>query len=121
VANCPSCGRYAEPAESCPFCGARFRGRVSLRALKAAALVFAILGSAGLWLIASRAEPPLIALGDSSHVLNGAAVRLHGRCVRGSSYNQDKRMLGFWLDDGSGEAYCWRPVSLVVIRGIRAE
>ncbi|MEA3375019.1 MAG: OB-fold nucleic acid binding domain-containing protein [Chloroflexota bacterium] len=100
---CPSCGRYVGPHASCPHCGARIEGRVSMRLIKLTVLVLASVGLAVLWYVATRAEIPTVAIGRADATMNLAYVRLAGRCTRAPSYDPRTGTLSFWIADDSGE------------------
>ncbi|MCX7681734.1 MAG: OB-fold nucleic acid binding domain-containing protein [Anaerolineae bacterium] len=100
---CPSCGRYTGPYQTCPYCGARLGGRLSIRLAQKLALALSGIGLLVLWLAAVHAEPPLINIGQVGATMNLAYVRLKGRCVRSPSYDAATGYLSFWLDDGTGE------------------
>jgi DNA/RNA endonuclease YhcR with UshA esterase domain len=101
--HCPSCGRYAGPYEACPYCGARLAGRMPVRLVKIAAILLASVGLAALWFAATRAEVPLIQIGQAGATMNMAYVRLEGRCTREPSYDPESDYLSFWLEDDTGE------------------
>lgn len=105
MSHCPSCGRYVGPYKVCPYCGARLAGRTSIRAVKIAAILLATVGLAVLWLAATRAEVPLIQIGQAGATMNMAYVRLQGRCTRTPSYDPQDETLGFWIEDSTGEIY----------------
>jgi hypothetical protein len=65
MATCPSCGRYVGPADgdSCPHCGARLAGRVTIRALRIGALVLAMLGLGLLWWFATHSPVTMLKIG----------------------------------------------------------
>ncbi len=100
---CPSCGQYIGPHEACPYCGARQAGRTSLRAIKSVAILLATVGLALLWLAATRAEAPTVAIGQANATMNMAYVWLEGRCTRPPSYGPEGDYLSFWIEDGTGE------------------
>ncbi|MGD2147321.1 MAG: hypothetical protein PVH41_11565 [Anaerolineae bacterium] len=76
-----------------------------IRAIKGAAIALATLGVAVLWLVASRAEVPTIAIGQAGATMNLAYVRIEGRCTRVPAYDSGTGALGFWLSDGTGDLY----------------
>jgi DNA/RNA endonuclease YhcR with UshA esterase domain len=100
---CSSCGRYIGPHEACPYCGARQTGRTSLLAIKIVAILLATAGLAFLWLAATRAEVPKVAIGQVGATMNMAYVWLEGRCTRPPSYDPEGDYLSFWIEDGTGE------------------
>ncbi len=103
MSNCPSCGRFVGPYEGCPYCGARLTGRLSLRAVKIAAIGLATLGLIALWFAATRAEVPLISIGQAGATMNMAYVRVQGRCTRTPTYDPQGEYLSFWIADETGE------------------
>ena len=102
-AACPSCGRYVGPYESCPYCGARLSGRISLRVVKMAALVLATLGLAVLWWAARSVAVPAVSIGEIQGLMNLAYVRVEGTVARSVTFDPETGYLAFWLDDGTGE------------------
>jgi DNA/RNA endonuclease YhcR with UshA esterase domain len=102
---CPSCGRYVGPTEGCPYCGARLRGRTSIRAIKIIAVLLAAVGLGVLWSAARHADVPLVRVAQIEATMNMAYVRLEGRCTRSPSYDPEGGYLSFWIEDGSGELY----------------
>ncbi len=107
MTHCPSCGRYVGPYETCPYCGARQAPRVSLRAVKWAALLLATLGLALLWAAATRLPLPRISIQQASATMNFAYVEVAGQVVRGPIYNPDSRSLSFTVADTTGEMRVW--------------
>ena len=103
MSHCPDCDRYVGPYEACPYCGAPMAGRLSIRAVKAAAVLLATLGLASLWFVARRTEVPVISIHQACAATNLAYVRIEGRCSRGPSYDPGTEYLSFWVADGSGE------------------
>ncbi len=103
MSHCPSCGRYVGPYEACPYCGARLTGRTPIRVVKIAAIVLATVGLAVLWLAATRAEVPLIQIGQAGATMNMAYVRLEGHCTRAPTYDPESDYLSFWIEDDTGE------------------
>ncbi|MCX7855073.1 MAG: OB-fold nucleic acid binding domain-containing protein [Anaerolineae bacterium] len=107
MTHCPSCGRFVGPYEACPYCGARQAPRVSLRAVKWAALILATLGLALLWIAATRLPLPRISISQASATMNFAYVEIAGQVVRGPTYNPDSRSLSFTVADDTGEMRVW--------------
>lgn len=103
MSHCSQCGRYVGPYEACPYCGARMAGRVSIRAVKAAAVVLATVGLAVLWLAATRSPVPRIQIGQASATTNMAYVQVQGWVVRGPDYYSDSGYLSFTVADDTGE------------------
>ena len=103
MSHCPSCGRYVGPHEACPYCGAHLTGRTSIRGVKIVAILLATVGLAALWFAATRAEVPLIQIGQAGATMNMAYVRLEGHCTRAPSYDPESDYLSFWIEDDTGE------------------
>lgn len=103
MSHCPSCGRYVGPYEGCPYCGARTTGRISIRAVKGAAVLLSTAGLALLWLVATRARVPTVPIGQIEAGMNLAYVRVAGRCTRVPSFDPHTSYLSFWISDSTGE------------------
>ncbi|HUX77836.1 MAG TPA: OB-fold nucleic acid binding domain-containing protein [Anaerolineae bacterium] len=103
MSHCPSCGRYVGPYPACPYCGARLSGRISLGIVKITAILLATVGLAILWFAATRAEVPLVQIGQAGATMNMAYVRLQGHCTRAPSYDAENETLSFWIEDDTGE------------------
>lgn len=103
MSHCSQCGRYIGPYEACPYCGARVNGRVSVRAVKRAAVVLAIAGLFVLWLTATHSPLPQIPIGQIGATANMAYARVEGWVVRGPHYYPDSGYLSFTVADETGE------------------
>jgi DNA/RNA endonuclease YhcR with UshA esterase domain len=80
-------------------------GRTPIRLVKLAAMALATVGLAILWLVATRAEVPTVAIGQAGATMNLAYVRVEGRCTRPPSYDLPTGYLSFWIADETGELY----------------
>ncbi len=116
-ALCPSCGRFVGPYTTCPYCGAKLQGRLSVRAIKIAAVVCALVGLLGLYLYARQVPIPTLSIRDAQGTLNMAYVRLQGRITGAITYDPTSDYLAFWLDDGTGTARisCYRDVTRALL------
>ncbi len=102
MSHCPSCGRYIGPYEACPHCGATLVGRIPIRILKFFALFLASAGLVVLWLAATRADVPIVKIGQADATTNMAYVRLQGQCTRAPTYDPEREYLSFWIADDTG-------------------
>lgn len=103
AAHCSSCGRFVGPYATCPYCGAKLGGRISVRVVKLAAILLATVGLFALWWMARRIDVPMLSAADAMGTMNMAYVRIRGRVTRSLSYDPKSGYLAFWLDDGTGE------------------
>jgi len=103
MTECPSCGRFVGPSDTCPHCGATVHRRLSLRVTKALALILALGGLLVLWTAATRAEPPTLPIADIKSTMNWAYVRVEGTVTRYPTYDPETGSLKFWVWDGSGD------------------
>jgi DNA/RNA endonuclease YhcR with UshA esterase domain len=100
---CPKCGRFVGAAVKCPYCGAKVEKRMSLLALRWAAILLSTVGLVLLWLMAKTREPERIQIGDIEATMNFGVVRLSGE-VRGDPRPfKNGNGMSFTVSDGSGE------------------
>jgi DNA/RNA endonuclease YhcR with UshA esterase domain len=78
-------------------------GRTPIRTVKIAAIALVTVGLAVLWLVATRAEVPTVAIGQAGATMNLAYVRVEGRCTGVPSYDPESDTLSFWIADETGE------------------
>ena len=99
---CPKCGRFVGAATKCPYCGAKVEKRMSLVALRWAAVLLSTVGLVLLWLMARTREPELVRIGDIEATMNFGVVRLAGE-VRGDPRPfKNGNGMSFNVNDGSG-------------------
>lgn len=103
AARCHSCGRFLGPYTTCPYCGARVQGRISLKAVKIAAVTLALVGLVALWWAARQLPIPLLTAEAAQGTMNMAYVRMQGRITRSLTYDPIGGYLAFWVNDGTGE------------------
>lgn len=100
--SCPACGRFVGAAVKCPYCGAKVEKRMSLVALRWAAVLLATVGLVLLWLMAKTREPAAIRIGDIESTMNFGVVRLSGT-VRGEPRPfKNGNGMSFYVADGTG-------------------
>ncbi len=116
-AVCPSCGRFTGPYTTCPYCGAQLKQRLSLRVIKIAAILMAVLGLVGLYLYARQVPVPTLSIADAQGTLNMAYVRLQGQVTGNITYDPNTQYLAFWLEDDTGMARisCYRDVTQTLL------
>lgn len=104
-AHCHSCGHFVGPYETCPYCGAKMKGRIPVRVVKIVALILATVGLFGLWWAARYTDIPTVSAVDVAGTMNMAYVEIVGRVARSLSYDPESSYLAFWVDDGTGEVH----------------
>ena len=99
---CPACNRFTGPVPVCPYCDIQIPLPPALRLIKAAAILLASAGLSGLWLSASRLQPPIVRIADISPSMNYARVRIAGRITGAPRSGRDADSVNFTVNDGSG-------------------
>ena len=99
---CPACGRFVGAAVKCPYCGAKVAKRMSLVALRWAAVLLATVGLVLLYLMARTREPELIRIGDIETTMNFGVVRLAGEVKNDPRPFKNGNGMSFNVADGSG-------------------
>ena len=112
-ASCPSCGQPIAPQQRCPRCGAETGRRFSLKVVRYASLLIALVGTVLVWMVARSTKVPTIRVADIRSDMDWAYVRVLGVVTRHASHEPSSGQLAFWLDDGTGEirVTAYRPVS----------
>lgn len=100
--SCPKCGRFVGAATKCPYCGAKVEKRMSLVALRWAAVLLSTVGLVLLWLMAKTREPEQIRIGDIEATMNFGAVRLVGEVRNDPRPFKSGNGMSFNVSDGSG-------------------
>ncbi|MBQ3811107.1 MAG: hypothetical protein II839_09855, partial [Kiritimatiellae bacterium] len=99
---CPQCGRFVGAATKCPYCGAKVEKRMSLVALRWAAVLLSTVGLVLLWLMAKTREPEQIRIGDIETTMNFGVVRLSGHVTADARPFKNGNGMSFAVDDGTG-------------------
>lgn len=120
-ALCPSCGRFVGPYSICPYCGARLKGRLSLRVVKLSSVILAVVGLIALYFYARAVPIPTLAIRNAQGTLNMAYVRLQGRVTGAITYDPNSQYLAFWIEDDTGTARvsCYRDVTQALLQAQR--
>ena len=104
--TCSECGHFVGALTRCPKCGAPVHKRMSLRALRYAAVLLSTVGLGLLYLMVTHREIPLVKIGDLKPTMNFAYVRIAGTVssdARAFREGGKIRSLRFMVNDGSGE------------------
>lgn len=102
---CPVCGRFAGPADECPYCEAEGISPQPVRMIRWGALFTSTAGIIFLWLMARYSEPAMIRAADISPQMHLARVVMEGFVERISSAGAGTAAagrIGFRLCDGTG-------------------
>lgn len=76
--DCPACGRFIGPLDTCPFCDCPAERQASLRWLRALAVAVALGGLTLLGLAAAAREPDSVAIAAISPSMQFARIRVDG-------------------------------------------
>jgi len=104
--HCTECGHFVGALTRCPKCGAPVHKRLSLKALRYAAVLLATVGLGLLYLMVTHREIPLVKIGELKPTMNFAYVRIAGTVssdARAFKEGGKVRSLRFMVNDGSGE------------------
>lgn len=99
--NCPSCGRYVGAVVKCPYCGAKVEKRISLVAVRWAAVLLSTIGLFLLYLMAKYRDVPVVNLGDVEPTMNFGQIRVMGT-VDSDARTFRNGGMGFNVSDGTG-------------------
>lgn len=111
---CPSCGRYVGHHEICPYCGARVKVRVKLKALAMIALFLAFSGVIAVY-FAANAEPPTITVSQITPEMNYARVKIIGYAISAPSYDEMSGYFTFRMMDINGTYNSYLNTSVIVV------
>ena len=100
--NCPSCGRFVGAVTKCPYCGAKVEKRMSLVAIRWAAVLLATVGLFLLFLMAKHRNIPVVKLGDVKPTMNFAQIRVEGVAESDARTFRTGGGMGFNFTDGTG-------------------
>jgi DNA/RNA endonuclease YhcR with UshA esterase domain len=99
--NCPSCGRFVGAVTRCPYCGAKVEKRMSLVAIRWAAVLLSTVGMFLLYLMAKHRDIPVVKLGDVKATMNFGQIRVVGTVEEDARTFRNGGM-GFNVSDGTG-------------------
>ena len=101
-AFCPACDRFIGPLNTCPYCDLPVPRAFSLRFLRIASLVLAVIGMAALYLLARQDLRPLVKISEVTPLMNSASVRIAGLVATTPQINvTGNAYVSFRLADGS--------------------
>lgn len=99
--NCPACGRFVGAVAKCPYCGSKVEKRMSLVAIRWAAVLLSTIGLFLLFLMAKHRDIPVVLLGDVQPTMNFGQIRVVGK-VDGDARTFRNGGMGFNVSDGTG-------------------
>lgn len=100
--NCPACGRFVGAVVKCPYCGAKVEKRLSLVAVRWAAIFLATVGLFLLYLMARSHEVATVHIADIESTMNFGNVRIEGVVPADAKLNRSGNGMNFRVDDGTG-------------------
>lgn len=100
--NCPACGRFVGAVVKCPYCGAKVEKRLSLVAIRWAAILLATVGLFLLYLMARSHEVATVRIADIESTMNFGNVRIEGEVKADAKVNRSGNGMNFRVDDGTG-------------------
>jgi hypothetical protein len=100
---CPSCGRFAGAYETCPYCHASIKTRMSLKIIKRLAVAGSLVGLLLLYLGVQYKQIPKVQIGALDLRYNMAIAQFEGT-VTDIKIDEQKNSFRIWLDDGTGQA-----------------
>ncbi len=100
--NCPSCGRFVGAVTKCPYCGAKVEKRMSLIAIRWAAVLLATVGLFLLYLMAKHREVPVVPLGEIKPTMNFGQIRVEGQVKTDARPFRTGTGMSFTVSDGTG-------------------
>ncbi len=100
--NCPNCGRFVGAVTKCPYCGSKVEKRMSLVAIRWAAVLLATVGLFLLYLMAKNREIPVIQLGNIKPTMNFGQIRVVGQVESDARTFRSGGGMGFNVSDGTG-------------------
>ena len=100
--NCPKCGRFVGAVTKCPYCGSKVEKRMSLVAIRWAAVLLATVGLFLLFLMAKHREIPVVKLEDVKPTMNFGQIRVDGVVESDARTFRTGGGMGFNFSDGTG-------------------
>lgn len=88
-ALCPACERFIGPLDTCPYCDAPSPKPFSLRFLRIASIVLAVIGMALLYVTARQGRLPAVDISAVTPAMNSAYVRVSGFVVASPRTGRD--------------------------------
>ena len=99
---CPACGRFVGAATKCPYCGAKVQKRMSLVALRWAAVLLSTVGLVLLYLMAKTRDPDPVLIGEITPTMNFGVVRISGSVRNDPRPFKNGNGMSFTVSDDSG-------------------